>query len=249
MYPNLFGIPDFSYTLCILVGIALAFLVGALYFKKKQITKKGITDLLICGCFGIVFGIVFAVLFENLYEAIALGESYKWSFKMTFLGGLFGGVVAFIITYYVMKKVSVVNFNIIDAAVIAPACVLVAHGFGRIGCFMAGCCYGVPTDSWIGINFPEIGKVVPTQLIEAIILFILFAIVAILTFKFDFKYSALIYLGGYGIARFVIEFFRGDERGVALALSPSQIWCILLILAGIPVYFWLKSQLNKNEKE
>ena len=249
MYPNLFGIHDFSYTLCMIVGIIAAFLVAAFYFKKKNISKKGIVDLLICGCFSVVFALVFAVLFENMYEAIALKDAYQWSFKMTFFGGLFGGTIAFLVTYYIMKKVSTVNFEILDAAVIAPVSILVGHGFGRIGCFLAGCCYGVPTDLWIGINFPGVGKVIPTQLIEAIILFVLFAMAAILTFKFDFKYSAVLYLFCYGVARFVIEFYRGDERGVLFALSPSQIWSILLILAIIPVYFWLKREINNHENK
>lgn len=248
MYPNLFGIHDFSYTLCMIIGIASAFLVAALYFKKKNISKNGIVDLLICGCFSIVFAIIFAILFENFYEMIALKSAYKWTFKMTFFGGLFGGVISFILVYYVMKKVDSVNFEILDAAVIAPVSILVGHGFGRIGCFLAGCCYGKPTDSWIGMNFPGLGKVIPTQLIEAIILFVLFVVAAILTFKFEFKYSAILYLSCYGVARFIIEFFRGDERGVAFVLSPSQIWSILLILAVIPVYFWLKRQINNDEK-
>ena len=245
MYPNLFGIHNFSYTLCMIVGIVCAFFVAFFYFKKTKYGKAAVIDLLICGCFAIVGGIVFAILFENLYEAISLKEQYHWTFAMTFYGGLFGGTFAFILTYVLMNKFSKVNFALVDVVKIAPVSVLIAHGFGRIGCFLAGCCHGVYTDSWIGISFPNIGKVVPTQLIEAIVLFILFAITFVLVFKFKFNYAAVIYLTSYSIARFIIEFYRGDERGVPFALSPSQVWSIVLFALAIPTYFWIKRSIKK----
>lgn len=244
MYPNLFGINNFSYTLCIIIGIILAFVIACLYFKKQNLHKNAVIDLLICGCFSIALGFIFAILFENLYEIIALREKYKWTFKMTFFGGLFGGVVGFLSTYFMLKKKSYINFELIDVLKIAPVSILVAHGFGRIGCFFAGCCYGIKTDSWIGINFPNIGKVIPTQLIEAIILFVLFIITAILAFKTDFKYNVLIYALCYGTARFIIEFYRGDERGVLFALSPSQIWSLILIMSAVPIYLLMKKAEN-----
>lgn len=248
MYPDLFGIDNFSYTLCMIIGIVVAILIAAYYFKKQNISKNGIIDLLICACFAVASGIIFSIVFENLYELIS-EENHHWNFKMTFFGGLFGGVLGFILTYYLIKKFSKINFNILDAIIVAPSSVLIAHSIGRIGCFLAGCCYGVHTDGKLGLEFPGIGRVVPTQLIEAIFLLLLFVVVFILTFKFKFKYGAVIYLIVYSVFRFIIEFYRGDERGVSLVLSPSQIWCILLFLSAIPAYFYIKHLLKANEKE
>ena len=94
---------------------------------------------------------------------------------MTFYGGLFGGVLGFLLTYYFIRKN--VNFKIMEVVKVAPVSIAIAHCIGRIGCTLAGCCYGKPTDSWIGIDLPGHGKVIPTQLFEAIFLLILFVII------------------------------------------------------------------------
>lgn len=250
MYPDLFGVHDLSYTMCMIIGIIAAFVIACLYLWKKGFKKSGIIDLLICGCFAIAFGILFAILFENLYEFIAYGTKHQWEWKMTFLGGLFGGVIGFLVPYFIMRKN--IKFDIKPIIVIAPICIVIAHFVGRIGCFLAGCCYGKETDSWIGIDFPNdgLGKVIPTQLIEAIFLFVLAGVLVLVLLLTKFKYLFIIYLGSYSIFRFVIEFFRGDERGVAFALSPSQVWCILIFL-GLPGLYILlrKIFVSDNEKE
>ena len=239
MYPNLFGIENFSYTLCLIIGIATAFLVAILFLKKKGTSKDGIIDLLICACFAVVSGIIFSILFENLYELIEKKEAYTWTWAMTFYGGLFGGVFGFLLTYYLMRKN--INFKIFDVLKVAPVSIAIAHCIGRIGCFLAGCCYGKPTDSWIGIKFESTSvKVLPTQLFEAIFLLVLSIVMLILLFKKGFKYNFVIYAAAYGVFRFINEFFRGDPRGVAFALSPSQIWCIVLLVCSAPLYFFLR---------
>lgn len=247
MFPNLFGIEDGSYILCMCVGIIAAVVLAIVFLKKNGSKKSELIDLGICACFAIVFGVIFAILFENLYEVIALKDQYKWVWKMTFFGGLFGGVAGFLGTYFILRKKSKLRLN--NIIVFAPVSIALAHGIGRIGCFLAGCCYGKHTDSWIGIDFPGIGKVIPTQLIEAIFLLILFGVLLFLILKFKFKYGFLIYIPSYAVFRFVIEFFRGDERGVAAILSPSQIWCIVLFFSTIPLYFFLKYYFGKVNEE
>lgn len=250
MYPDLFGVDNLSYTLCMIAGIAIAITIACIYIWKKGFKKDGIIDLLICCCCGIALGIVFAILFENLYEVIELGSNYRWVWKMTFLGGLFGGVIGFLLPYFIMRKN--IKFDIRPILVIAPICITAAHCVGRIGCFLAGCCYGKPTDSWIGIDFPNdgMGKLVPTQLIEAIFLFLLTGVMVVLLLVLNFKYTFIVYLGSYSIFRFIIEFYRGDERGVAFALSPSQVWCIIIFLGLFPLFLLLrKIFITENEKE
>ena len=248
MYPYIFGVID-SYVLFLFIGVIFAFLLLSLYFKfvhKKD--KYFILDLLFSGIISVLFGVVFACLFENLYEFALDPTNYKWTFGMTFLGGLFGGVGGFLIMYFFYFKKR--NGSAIkELLIISPSCITLAHAFGRIGCFLAGCCYGVETTSIIGVKFPFLDhKVIPTQLIECIFLFLLTLLMLLLAFKFKFKYSFVIYLLSYGIFRFVIEFFRGDERGAFLGIfSPSQVWCIVMILGAIPLYFLLKKLIFKNE--
>ena len=249
MKPNLFGITNLSYNLMMILGFLSAFLLVVFYLKRNKITKEGIIDFAICTCFTIVGSIIFAILFENLYELIKEGWSHKFNFHMTFYGGLIGGVGTFILVYHIMRKD--VNFDIKDVVKVAPAAIALGHGFGRIGCFLAGCCHGMPTDSWIGLPCSQDNpgvKVVPTQLIEAIFLFVLAVVLIFLLLKKNFKYNFVVYVASYGVFRFVIEFFRGDERGVSFFLSPSQVWSIILILGAAPIRMYLKA-LFKDEKK
>ena len=138
-----------------------------------------------------------------------------------------------------------------NVLIIAPACITIAHGFGRIGCFFAGCCYGIETDSIWGIKFPHLNhNVYPTQLYEAIFLFILFGVLFVLAYKFKFKYTFSVYLASYGIFRFLIEFIRGDDRGAYfLGLSPSQMFSLVGIIISIILIVVLKKKKNAIETE
>lgn len=250
MHPTILGFID-SYILFIAIGIILAVGLALFYcIYLKKFKKNDIFDMLICTCGAIVFGFLFALLFENLYEFLDDPKNYQWGWGITFYGGLFGGIVGFLFIYLVfLRKKSTLPMG--EVLKIAPACVTLAHGFGRIGCFMAGCCYGKETTSWIGVQFPDLpNKVIPTQLIEAIFLFILTAVLLVLIFTINFNYTSLVYLGGYGLFRFIIEFFRGDYRGGFLGfLSPSQIWSIVFMLSVVPLYFLLKKVVYNEGKK
>jgi phosphatidylglycerol:prolipoprotein diacylglycerol transferase len=77
--------------------------------------------------------------------------------------------VSFILIYQFWVKKFYPNNSLLDLLPIAPPCITVAHGFGRIGCFLAGCCYGKVTDSIFGVTFPGMTHAVyPTQLFEAL---------------------------------------------------------------------------------
>lgn len=253
MYPDLFGIHDFSYIFMIILGVIALSVLLVIYLKHKGLKKESYLDLLIVVMVTIFVGVLFAMLFENVYEAIKhaiYNEPQKFTFAMTFYGGLITGIPTFILMYnlYYLKHNPPVMKDIL---VIAPACISLGHAFGRIGCFMAGCCYGIEVHSGWGMHFPTHNNqyLLPTQLIEAIFLFGLSAILIFLAFKFDFAYNFVIYCGFYGIFRFIIEFFRGDERGQLAGLSPSQYWCIVLVLITVPLFFYLRNRSLKEGKE
>ena len=107
--------------------------------------------------------------------------------------------------------------------------------------FLEGCCYGKETSLWFGVVYensriaPNGIKLIPVQLIEAIAEFALFFILVYLRKKRMRSVNLLsVYLICYGILRFVLEFFRGDDyRGFVGAISLSQLISIFTIILGI----------------
>ena len=106
-----------------------------------------------------------------------------------------------------------------------------AQGFGRFGCFFAGCCYGRETDAWYGITFhnssfaPNGVKLIPTQLISAAGDFIICALLLWFASK---RPKA---------GRVAAEFLRNDYRGSVGVLSTSQLISIGAVIGGIVLYF------------
>ena len=252
MYPDLFGIEGFSMTLMIILGAILAGIVVFIYLKHFKV-KVNYLDLAIMIIFTVLIGIIFAILFENGYELIqawAKGEKPHWTWAMTFYGGLIGGVGAFLLMYnlyYVKHNESIIK----DILKIAPCAIALGHGIGRIGCFLSGCCYGIETDAWFGIQFPGMDhKVIPTQLFEMIFLLVLALILGIMAFKQITHWQMVIYMFSYGIFRFIIEFFRGDERGqLEVGLSPSQYIAIIMVVGAVGLIFlYNKVIFKKGEK-
>lgn len=226
-----------SHTTMIVVGVIMGLVLAILFLRYRKFTNREYLDLLICGSGAVLLGLIFAILFQNIYDLVKQKDAYHFELRMTFFGGLFGGVIGFLLIYYVfLLKTSTLKLN--EVLKIAPASIALAQGFGRIGCFLSPCCYGKVSEKY-GIYFPELGyKVIPTQMYEFIFLFILAGILIYLAFQKDYKYSFVIYLIAYSIFRFIIEFFRGDDRGVFIwNLSPSQYWCIALILNIVPLIY------------
>ncbi|MBQ8393004.1 MAG: prolipoprotein diacylglyceryl transferase [Clostridia bacterium] len=239
------------YGIMIGIGLAAGFIILAYYCKKKHINEKFSDFLFFNGVSAVFLGFMSASLFQSVYNYIENPErGFKLGGSMTFLGGLIGGVVFFLIVYAFMRKRYTTRlFEILS---IVPCVITIAHGFGRIGCFFAGCCYGKPTDSFLGVKFPHLSHTVhPTQLYEAAFLFILFGIFTFLLFKYDFKHSFSVYLIAYGTFRFLLEYLRGDHRGELLGfISPSQTWSFCMVLIGIALIFFVKHWYKlKEEKE
>ena len=211
MYPDLFGIDNFSYVLMIVIGVATAIFWLIFYLKHRGFSRNTIIDVVACTFFTVAIGIVGAMLFQNAYDLIKDPANYKFSFSMTFYGGLIFGTIAFILIFFLFVKKNN-DISLKEILIVAPICITCAHAFGRIGCFLAGCCYGQVTDSCIGVDFPNIGKRIPTQLFESVFLFFLTIVLYFLIFVVKFKYTMHTYLAAYSIFRFVIEFFRGKQR-------------------------------------
>jgi len=207
------------------------------------------------------------VLFSSCYAGIGLLIGAKLLFIITILpdliknrdllfsdpkilihilaGGLvfYGGLIGAFLGYYVYSKQYKINFiTLLD--LIAPSIPLV-HGFGRIGCFTAGCCYGIEYHGIFHVIFecsqvaPNGVPLLPIQLISSGVNF-LGCIFLFLYARNKRKPGRVIgiYLILYSIARFVIEFFRGDvARGIFFGVSTSQWISLLLIPFGLWLFF------------
>lgn len=260
MHKWLFEIGKFRvpmYGLMIAIGIIVCFAILRYGCKKKNIPSKFEDYIELSGVGAIVFGFFSATVFQAIYNYI---ENPSYGFHLgygyTFIGGLIGGAAFFLIVYFTYGRKKVGAY-LTKALPIIACSILIAHCFGRIGCFFAGCCYGKETNSWIGMVFPysdkPTTKVYPTQLFEALFLLVMFAICFYLTIKKDFKYTFCVYLISYGVFRFLIEYLRDDDRGSFIpGLSPSQFWSLIMIPLGIGLFFFLRWQykiIDEEEKQ
>ena len=117
------------------------------------------------------------------------------------------------------------------------------HCFGRIGCFLGGCCYGVESEHGVVFTNALIESVngvprVPVQLYEAAFELALFFTLWALLCKGVLKNRLLlVYLISYSVGRFILEFWRGDEyRGFIFGLSTSQIVSIIVFAVSVVLF-------------
>ncbi len=250
MYPILFevgSITIYTYGFCIAVGALLGF--GYMYWQGKK--QFGLTFdqsnnlfimLVVAGVVGGKLFIIFedpALYFSNPKKLIS-GSGF------VFYGSL---LLAIPIMLWYFKKIKVPVLGMLDVMAVVTC---IVHGLGRLGCFMAGCCYGKPTDSIFGVTFtnpvcqaePLHTPLHPTQLYEAFLIFILMTGLILLKAKKKFDGQLfLVYLIVYAIGRGVLELFRGDiQRGFVIenVLSNSQFISLLVISIAVYFYFRLK---------
>jgi len=251
MLPNPIFLNVYMYGIMVAVGILCTFIVLYVYSKIKKVDEKFTDFVFYNGIASIAVGFGSASLFQAVYDFIENPEKgFRFNGSITFIGGLIGGILCFVSLYFIFRRKY--KTRLYQVVSIYPCCIIIAHAFGRIGCFFAGCCYGKPTDSFLGVKFPKLPyEVHPTQLYEAAFLFILFAVCSYLVLKKDFKHNLSLYLIAYGVFRFLIEFLRDDDRGeLVWFISPSQFWSLLMIIAGIVFIFFMRRWLkNDNFKE
>jgi len=248
MYPNQILLGMTLYDVCLCVAVAACFVIFGVYADKLRIRPKNQTFTVLCGVFAVVLGYGSAVLFQAFYNIKTRGEFIiDENTGATFYGGLIGGAAVFLLLYFVFghfrfKDRSHIKYFFPIANCVAPGIAL-AHAIGRIGCLFAGCCHGHVTSEWYGIMMHgNMGyrKYVPTQLMEAIFLLLLFAFLSVRLFSSAKRACNLSsYLVFYGIWRYFIENLRADYRGDTVVewLTPSQLTALLLIAVGIALVF------------
>jgi len=245
MYPYLkiFSLEIPTYYIMMLLGVGFAFLVIYLINKKNKknnLTFEDLGFLIMYVMIGALVGAKILFIITMIPKMITNPEII---YAVIFQGGMvfYGGVIgAIIMAFYYIRQYGLDPVKYTNVITIGLP---LGHAFGRIGCFLAGCCHGKVTDSIFGVSFPAgplfleaTPKVHPTQAYEAIFELLVFTVFIILFFKLkkhrDYLFPGL-YLVTYGIFRFFIEFLRGDTiRGIFI-LSTSQWISIVLFLIGI----------------
>jgi len=224
----------YSYPLFLGLAIGICYFFSKHFFELKKISVP--FNWLFLGVF--VSSWIFAKLFflwfstTELQSEIYVRQTYFW------LGGgfvFYGGLIGAILFLLIYSKFTTYKFN--NSYLFIPGAVL-AHGVGRIGCFLAGCCYGIrcdlPWKIYLNGEFRH-----PVQLYEAIFLFSLGSVL-IKKIKHDHTNENIIltYLISYSVFRFIIEFFRGDiVRGHVFEILSSSQLVSLLIVVGCLIYF------------
>ena len=239
------------------IGVIMVLICLRFGFDRLGIRSKLFNMCLLIAIASVLIGYGFAVLFQAFYNFMASGVfRINLETGATFYGGLIGGVITVMIGYFLVGHFLFPDgyhkTQIFRALSVGALCVTVCHGFGRIGCLTAGCCYGHDTDAWYGIHMVTTGtKVVPTQLFEAIFLFLLSALFFYKIFVRKPQYNLPIYMVGYGIWRFFIEFVRNDYRGESLipGLTPSQLIALLMAVGGVGVFFLERVLRSKGKVE
>ena len=233
-----------GYGFMIGLGILLCLILGMQRAKKYNMSENAVLDIAI---YGILFGFLGAKLLYVLVEFDRFLEnptSILGSEGFVVYGGITAGVVAAIV-YCKIKKLRFLEY--FDLLI---PCVALAQGFGRIGCFLAGCCYGRETDSFLGVTFPENSlaptgvKLLPTQLFSSAGDFLIMGILLWYYKKAKHKGDVgILYMILYSIGRFLLEILRSDERGSLGALSTSQWISIgIFLLALILKYIFKKKE-------
>lgn len=164
-------------------------------------------------------------------------------------GGLIGGVLAGYL-YCRVKKLSFLKY--FDLMVPSVA---LAQGFGRIGCFLSGCCYGLETECPFSVIFtesefaPNNVPLIPTQIYSSVLDFLHFGILLCLAKhkKADGQVAAC-YVIFYSVGRFILEFFRGDIlRGSVGIFSTSQFIAIFTGLFGVGMFVYVSRNSHRRK--
>lgn len=251
-YVEVFGRMISMYAVCILAGLVLG-IWTALWRAKLFCCKK--EDALFASFYGILGLAAGGKLLYLLTELPWLVDNWKqvmenpaiWSGLMSggfvFYGGLFGavgGICLYAKQYHLKVRMLL--------EVLVPVVPLV-HAFGRVGCFCAGCCYGIPLKPPWGVYFvqslsaPHDQSFFPVQLLEAACnLALFFLLMCRYAKRRTNGEAACCYILSYSILRFGLEFLRADaQRGIWGGLSTSQ-WISLMAIILTLLLAWFKKR-------
>lgn len=243
MFPffHVFGRTVGMYGVCIMLGVLL---VSFLAVKKSRQCGLSPEDIYIVGAFTIGFAMVFGNMlyvfvtysFADILQKIRILDFSFLGSGIVFYGGLIGGIIGAFLGVRIAKcEIRAV------ISVIVPYIPL-GHAIGRIGCLLAGCCYGMEYSGPLAVHYPNSLFGIPAsqgyfpiQPLEALLNVGICWMLLQQEKRGRDGYSILFsYLGMYGVFRFLLEFLRGDaHRGIYAGLSLSQWISIGLLIVSV----------------
>jgi phosphatidylglycerol:prolipoprotein diacylglycerol transferase len=234
----------------------LSFIIGGIIFfsqaKKNNLSLKKAICLIILIAVASLAGSRLGYVLLNLKEFIAnpLKIIFFWKGGLTSFGGI---ILAIGVSYVFLKKQKEPLGKWFDLGMIS---FLVGHSIGRIGCFLEGCCYGLPSQAPWAIKFPSLNDGIPrhpTQLYESFGYLISFLIVLIINKKIKIKNGSIFFIGLalHETVRFIVEYFRSNDiflfhgNNWYNTLTAAQSLNLLFIVFSLLAFVFL-NQNNKN---
>jgi len=260
MYPRLFELgPITVYTYGVL--LAAAYLLGLrlamVRAKARGLDSNRVLDL---GIYIIISALIGAKLLLLVTDFRTFTSDPRELLTLARSGGVFYGglILAVVVALVYIRRIGLPLWTTCD--VFAPG-IAIGHVVGRFGCLFAGCCFGKPTTMPWGITFTDnfaatnVGTPLgvplhPTQLYEAGAEALI--LVLLLTSERKGRYfpgrTFWLYMLLYAISRFIIEFFRGDERGAVGMFSTSQFISVLLAPLAVAMLVYLSRRTTPEPK-
>ena len=217
---------------------------------SKDQCSNAVMVALVAGILGA--RIFYVVQFFDLYRENPVNMIRIDQGGLVFYGGFILAFLALIV-YSKLAKIDIIRLW--DG--FTPA-LSVAHAFGRIGCFLNGCCYGKPTTFFTGIPYPagseparRYGEAAlhPVQLYEAGENLLCAVLYFYLVRKAPRGVAVSSYLIIYGILRFINEFARGDHKLILDLVTPAQLIGIVLIALGSGMLFYFLRRRENQSAE
>ena len=240
---TIFGLTVHGYGLMIGLGV-----VGALMMAWHRSKARGLSDDTATSM--VLLAVIVGFIGAKIFFVLTHMEDFRrdpWGSLGSEGFVVYGGVIFGTLACWVYSKMKKERF-LVWADILLPG-VALAQGLGRIGCFLAGCCYGRPTDSCLGVVFPPHSMapagvpLVPTQLISSAGDLLLCGILLAYDRRKHRAGGVLaVYLSLYSVGRFLVEYLRDDYRGSVGALSASQFIAILVLIGAVAFGIYLHRQ-------
>ena len=248
--------------ICARAGILIVLL-----FTYKRAKKRGLDEIEML--FMMLFSFGGVLIFSHILYAVTVWDKvwallthldkitcfddFTYAMGLIFGGSVFyGGLIGAIFVFYVYTKVKKLSFG--DYSDIGAMAIPLFHFFGRIGCFLSGCCYGVEWEHGLTYEHSIVASAngvprFPVQLVEAGLNLLLFFVLFYLYKKGKAHRRILaLYLLIYPVYRFILEYFRGDSyRGFLFGLSTSQLISIILFI--ISAAYLIISRIKREDRQ
>lgn len=237
----------FSYGLMLVLAVISVLILVRMEVKRKGFEAGLSYELLF---YFVVSGIVggrllyvvlnWAEFSHDISKVFAMGKG-----GFAFFGGLLVGILVLLV-FAKARKLPI--GSLLD--ILAPGLAL-GEAIARIGCFLNGCCYGYPTSSFLGIEFPRVfgGPRHPTQLYQFFVCLSIFVVLMCLRKKIKTPGNLFwLYVLLYSVGRFVVEFFRDETQKIG-GLTYSQVIVVTSFLAASLVLVSSFRKMIKKKQE